>query len=71
MLIMPITLKKASKKGVYLLYTDGQDRHYFPLLAVFMANYKEQVTLIDIKSGCKYLTYYIYINKRHNLTTAI
>jgi len=41
MLIMPIALEKASKEGVYLLYADGQDQYYFPLLAVFMANYKK------------------------------
>jgi hypothetical protein len=63
MLIMPTVLKKASKEGVYLLYIDSQDQHCFPLLAIFMADYKEQVTLIGIKSGYKYLTYYIYINK--------
>ena len=68
---MPIALEKAGKKGVCLLYIDGQNRHCFPLLAVFMANYKEQVTLIGIKSGRKYLTYYIYTNKRYNLITAI
>ena len=68
---MPIASKKASKEKVYLLYIDSQDRHYFPLLAVFMANYKEQVTLTGIKSGCKCLTCYIYINKQHNLITAI
>ena len=71
MLIIFIVLKKAGKKKVYLLYTDSQDRHYFLLLAVFMANYEEQVTLIDIKSGCKCSTYHIYINERHNLITAI
>ena len=71
MLIIPTALKKAGKKKVYLLYTDSQDRHYFLLLAVFMANYKKQVTLIGIKSSRKYLTYYIYINKQHNLITAI
>ena len=71
MLIIPIVLKKASKEGVCLLYTDSQDQYCFLLLAIFMANYKEQVTLISIKSGCKYSTYYIYINKRHDLTTAI
>ena len=38
---MPIALEKASKEGVRLLYADGQDQHYFPLLAIFMANYKE------------------------------
>ena len=70
-LIIPTALEKAGKEGVYLLYTDGQDRHYFPLLAVFMANYKEQVMLTGIKSGCKYSTYYIHINKRHDLTTTI
>ena len=69
--MMPIALKKANKEGVYLLYTDGQDQHYFLLLAVFMADYKKQVTLIGIKSGCKCLTCYIYINKQHNLITAI
>ena len=71
MLIMPTVLEKAGKEEVYLLYIDSQDRHYFPLLAVFMADYKKQVTLTDIKSGCKYSTYYIYTNKRHNLTTTI
>ena len=71
MLMMPTVLKKASKEGVYLLYADGQDQHYFPLLAVFMANYKEQVTLIGIKSGYKYLTCHIYMNEWYNLTTTI
>jgi len=71
MLIMPTALERAGKEGVYLLYTDGQDQYCFPLLAIFIANYKEQVTLIGIKSGYKCLTYYIYINKRHDLTTAI
>ena len=71
MLIIPIVLKKASKERVYLLYTDSQNQHYFLLLAVFMANYEEQVTLIDIKSGYKYSTYYIYMNERHDLTTTI
>ena len=71
MLMMPIVLKKAGKEGVYFLYTNSQDRHCFPLLAVFMANYKEQVMLIGIKSGCKYSTYYVYTNKRYNLITAI
>ena len=41
MLIIPTALEKASKKEVYLLYTDGQNRHYFPLLAVFIADYEE------------------------------
>jgi hypothetical protein len=68
---MPTALKKASKKGVYLLCVDSQDQHCFSLLAVFMANYKEQVTLTGIKSGCKYLTCYIHMNKQYNLTTAI
>ena len=63
MLIMPTVLKKAGKEGVYFLYIDGQDQHYFPLLAVVIADYKEQVTLISIKSSYKCLTYYIYINK--------
>ena len=71
MLIIPIVLKKAGKEGVYFLCADSQDQHYFPLLAVFMADYEEQVMLIGIKSGYKYLTCYIYINKRHDLTTAI
>ena len=71
MLIMPIVLEKAGKKKVRLLYTDGQDRYYFLLLAVFMADYEEQVTLTGIKSGYKCSTCYIYINKRHNLITAI
>ena len=69
--MIPTALEKASKEKVYLLCIDGQDQHYFPLLAVFIANYKEQVTLTGIKSGRKYLTYYIHINKRHNLMTAI
>ena len=68
---MPIALKKTSKEGVRLLCIDGQDQHCFPFLAIFIANYKEQVTLIGIKSGYKYSTYYIYINERHNLITAI
>ena len=68
---MPIALEKASKEGVRLLYADGQDQHYFLLLAVFIANYKKQVTLTGIKSGHKYSTYYIYINKQHDLTTTI
>ena len=71
MLIMPTALKKTGKEGVYFLYINSQNRYYFPLLAVFMADYKEQVTFTGIKSGCKCLTYYVYINKRHNLTTAI
>jgi uncharacterized protein YcgL (UPF0745 family) len=71
MLIMPIVLKKASKEKVYLLYIDGRDWRCFLLLAVFMANYKEQVMLIGIKSGYKCLTCYIYINKQHDLMTAI
>ena len=71
MLIMPTALEKAGKEGVYLLYIDGQDRHCFPLLAIFMADYEEQVTLIGIKSGCKCLTCYIYINKQYDLTTVI
>ena len=71
MLIMPTALKKAGKEGVRLLYTNGQDQHYFPLLAIFIADYKEQVMLIGIKSSCKCLTCYVYINKRHNLMTAI
>ena len=69
--MIPTALKKAGKKKVHLLYTDSQDRHYFPLLVIFIANYKKQVTLTGIKSGYKYLTYYIYINKWYNLTTAI
>ena len=68
---MPIALEKASKEGVYLLCADGQDQHYFLLLVIFIANYKEQVTLTGIKSGYKYLTCYIHINKQHNLITAI
>ena len=68
---MPTALEKASKEEVHLLYINSQDQHCFPLLAVFMANYKEQVTLIGIKSGCKYSTYHIYMNKRHDLITAI
>ena len=68
---MPIALKKANKEGVYLLYTNSQDRHYFLLLAVFITDYKKQVTLIGIKSSYKCLTYYIYINKQHDLTTTI
>ena len=71
MLMMPTALEKAGKERIYLLYTDGQNQHCFLLLAVFMANYKEQVTLIGIKSGRKYLTCHIYINERHDLTTAI
>ena len=70
-LIMPAALEKAGKEGVRLLCADGQDRHCFPLLAVFMADYEEQVTLIGIKSSRKYSIYYIYTNKRHDLTTAI
>jgi hypothetical protein len=69
--MMPTALKKTSKEEVHLLYTDSQDQHCFPLLAIFMADYKEQVTLTGIKSGRKYSTCYIYINKRHNLMTAI
>jgi len=60
---MPTALEKASKEKVYLLYADSQDQHYFPLLAVFMADYKEQVTLIGIKSGRKCSICYIYTNK--------
>ena len=60
---MITVLEKASKEGVYLLYADGQDWYYFPLLAIFMADYKEQVMLIGIKSGRKYSNYYIYTNK--------
>ena len=71
MLMMPTALEKAGKEGVYLLYVDSQDQHYFPLLAVFMANYKEQVMLIGIKSGCKCSTCHIYTNKQHDLITAI
>ena len=71
MLIMPTLLKKASKEEVHLLYTNSQNWHYFPLLAVFITDYKEQVTLIGIKSGYKYLTYHIHTNKQHNLTTTI
>ena len=71
MLMMFIVLEKASKEEVCLLYINSQDRYCFPLLAVFMADYKEQITLIGIKSGYKYLTYYIYINEQHNLITAI
>jgi hypothetical protein len=71
MLMMPIALKKTSKEGVHLLYLNSQDWHCFPLLAIFMADYKEQVTLIGIKSGYKYLTYYIYTNERYDLITAI
>ena len=69
--MMPTALKKASKEGVCLLCADSQDWHCFLFLAVFMANYKEQVTLIGIKSGCKCLTCHIYINKQYDLTTAI
>ena len=68
---MPTALKKANKERVYLLYINSQDQHYFLLLAVFMANYKEQVILIGIKSSYKYSTCYIHINKQHDLTTAI
>ena len=71
MLIMPTVLKKAGKEEVHLLYTDSQNRYCFLLLAVFMANYEKQVILIGIKSGYKYLTYYIHTNKRHDLITAI
>ena len=71
MLIIPIVLEKVSKEGVHLLCVDSQDQHYFLLLAVFMADYKEQVMLIGIKSGYKYLTCYIHTNKRYNLTTTI
>ena len=69
--MMPTVLKKAGKKKVYLLYTNSQNQHYFPLLAVFIADYEKQVMLIGIKSGYKYSTYHIYINKQHDLTTAI
>ena len=69
--MMSTALEKASKEGAYLLYINSQDQHYFPLLAVFMANCKEQITLISIKSGYKYSTYHIYINKWHDLITAI
>ena len=68
---MSIALEKASKEEVYLLYADGQNWYYFLLLAIFMANYEEQVTLIGIKSGCKYLTCYVYTNEQHNLITTI
>jgi hypothetical protein len=71
MLIMPTALEKISKERVHLLYIDSQDQYCFPLLAIFMADYKEQVTLTGIKSGYKYSTCYIHINKRHDLTTAI
>ncbi len=69
--MIPAALEKAGKEAVYLLYTNSQDQYYFLLLAVFMANYKKQVTLIGIKSSRKCLTYYIYTNKWHNLITAI
>jgi len=71
MLIMPIALEKAGKEGVRLLYINSQDQHCFPLLAVFIADYEEQVTLIGIKSGRKCSICYIYTNKQHNLITAI
>jgi len=38
---MPIVLEKASKEGVYVLYVDSQDWHYFLFLAVFITDYKE------------------------------
>ena len=69
--MIPIVLEKAGKERVRLLYVDGQDQHCFPFLAVFIADYKEQVMLIGIKSGHKYLTCHIHTNKQHNLTTAI
>ena len=68
---MTTALEKASKEGVYLLYADSQDRYYFLLLAIFIANYKEEVMLIGIKGSRKYLTYYIYTNKWYNLITTI
>ena len=71
MLMMPTALEKAGKEGVRLLCADGQDRHCFPLLAVFMADYEEQVTLTGIKSGRKCSTCHIHTNERHDLTTAI
>ena len=71
MLIMSTVLKKANKEGVYLLYIDSQNQHYFLFLAIFIANYKKQVIFTGIKSSYKYLTYYIYTNKQYNLITAI
>ena len=71
MLIMPTVLEKAGKKEVCLLYMDSQNWHCFPLLAVFMADYEEQVTLTGIKNDCKCLICHIHMNERHDLMTAI
>ena len=59
---MLISIKSGCKYSTYYVYTNSQDQYYFPLLAVFIANYKEQVMLIGIKSGYTFLLLACYVS---------
>ena len=43
-------IKKAARKGLLIICADGLTRFYFLIIAGFIADYKEQVLIIDIKS---------------------
>lgn len=39
------------KKSIELVYADGYKRGYYPILAGFIVDYKEQVFIISIKAN--------------------
>ena len=71
MLIVKVVLLKARKHRTYLICVDSKERIYFLILVVYIANYKEQVLLISIKSGCRCISYYISADNKQNLIIAI
>ena len=38
------------KTGIYIAYTDRKIKVYYPIILLIMADYKEQVVIIDIKN---------------------
>ena len=56
-----------SKTNIYIAYTDGKIRVYYPIILLIMADYKEQVVIISIKNLRQYTICQIPPDQQENL----
>ncbi|OCK86542.1 uncharacterized protein K441DRAFT_599202, partial [Cenococcum geophilum 1.58] len=64
-------LKRAARRGMPMRYADRFIRQCYPILTRFIADYKEQVILTEVKLGQYYIMCYILPYKRGNLLSTI
>jgi hypothetical protein len=56
-----------TRDGAWFLCADGLNRYYYPIIAGFMTDYEEQITITGVKYGIHYIICHVEQQEREDL----